>query len=167
MSGPVSWLPELVLLSSCGGDFGKYLELIYEHFTNDFVRTKPAYPGRRWAIKRRPLLDGKPATFWHLISEGEQESARIPDLRRCERIRWPRPMIDALLTGRVCCWRNRRGSSERVLIALEDFSYLVVLEDRAEYIMLWTAYCVEQSHRRRRLKEEYEGYTARSGSWKG
>ena len=36
--------------------------------------------------------------------------------------------------------------------------YLVILADRGEYILPWTAYLVEQPHRQRKLQREYEEY---------
>lgn len=54
-------------------------------------------------------------------------------------------------------WRSERaGDKDRVVIALADFSYVVVLADRGEYVILWTAYCVEHEHRRGKLRKEYE-----------
>ncbi|MNH30689.1 hypothetical protein D3C79_909980 [compost metagenome] len=47
-------------------------------------------PAKRLGLKRHPVIQGKEATFWHMISEGNDEAERLPDLRRCERIRWPR-----------------------------------------------------------------------------
>lgn len=38
------------------------------------------------------MADGKEATFWHMIQEGRIEEDRTPDIRRCERIRWPKPI---------------------------------------------------------------------------
>ena len=165
-NGAAAWLPALVPLASCGGDFQQYLQVLFGHFTQDFVATQPTYPNRRWALKRYPEYDGKPATFWHLISEGEDEENRLPDLRRSERIRWPRPMIDAVLNNNVTCWRNQRGRSTRVIISLTDYTYVVILEDRGAYILLWTAYPVEHSNQRRQLAQEYARYgSKRSLEW--
>ena len=49
-------------------------------------------------------------------------------------------------SGQVRVWKNVRGRNERIVIALDDFSYIVVLEDRKEYVMLWTAYPIEQNN---------------------
>jgi len=49
--------------------------------------------GKRLGLKRHPMTQNKEATFWHMIQEGSVESERIPDIRRCERIRWPRPSV--------------------------------------------------------------------------
>ncbi len=109
------------------------------------------------------MVKGKEATFWHIISEGEVESERLPDLRRCERIRWPCAIIEASKDGLTKCWRTNRKGEERVVLTLEDFSYVVVLADRGEYVLLWTAFCVELEHRRQKLSREYEEYMKRMG----
>lgn len=119
--------------------------------------------GKRFALKRHPMIKGKEATFWHIISEGEVESERLPDLRRCERIRWPRSIIMAINSELVKSWRNQRRDEERIVIALKDFSYVVILADRGDYVLLWTAYPVEHMHRRQKLCQEYEEYVNKEG----
>ena len=161
------WLPAMIPLEAYGGDFKRYLEALYNVYRAGFITSKPTYPDRRWATKRHPVIEGKEATFWHLISEGKVEADRIPALRRCERLPWPRPMIDAALGENVRCWRTRRGASVRVLIAVDDFSYVIVLEDRTSYIMLWTAFYVEHAHRREDLQREWQAYATANGVWNG
>ena len=151
-----SSLPDLVRLADHGGDWHRYVETIYQHFRQDFVVSKPAYPGKRFALKRHPVVDGKEATFWHITSEGNVEADRLPNLRRCERIRWPRLMIEAVADDGVKHWENQRKGKTRHLLALDDFSYVVVLADRGEYILLWTAFYVEVDRRRKKLELEYE-----------
>jgi hypothetical protein len=101
---------------------------------------------------------GKEATFWHMIQEGKVEDERIPDFRRCERIRWPKPIIERNSDPLIKVWRNKRGREERVCLWLEQENYLVILADRGEYILPWTAYLVERPHQQRKLQKEYEGY---------
>jgi hypothetical protein len=70
-------------------------------------------------------------------------------------------MIEAVDKGLVRCWRNnRRANEERVIIAVNDFSFVVVLADRGDYVLLWTAYCVEYESRREVLRRECERYEA-------
>lgn len=156
MSETTDWLPELIPLSDYDGNWKSYLNAIYEVFLNDFVRSKPSYPGKRFALKRHPMSLEKEATFWHLIQTGENEEERLPDLSRCERIRWPRPIIEALQTDKVRVWQTTRGRNHRIVIATNDFSYVVILDDRKDYILLWTAYCVDQAHRRKKMEREFE-----------
>jgi hypothetical protein len=154
-----AWLPPLVFLADYGGDWHRYLEAVYDFFRQDFVVSSPQWKGKRVGAKRHPIADGKEATFWHLITEGRTEAERLPDLRRCERIRWPRPIIEATPQGRVRCWTNRREHEARVVIALDDFSYVVVLAQRKGYVILWAAYCVEKEHRRQKLRKEFDRAT--------
>ncbi len=163
MNSNCDWLPPLMLMQDYQNDWDQYLEAIYQCFYQDFVASKPYFEDRRFGLKRHPILKGKEATFWHIISEGEVESERVPDFRRCERIRWPRAVIEASKYRLTKCWKTARKGEQRIVIALEDFSYVVILADRNEYILLWTAYCVEQEHRRRKLRREYEEYMQEKG----
>ncbi|MGH2493462.1 MAG: hypothetical protein ACRDIV_02055 [Ktedonobacteraceae bacterium] len=156
-------LPPLVLMEDFGYNWHVYLDAIYAIFCQDFIASTPTIENKRFAMKRHPVIEGKEATFWHIISEGAIENERLPNLRRCERIRWPRPIIEAITTGHVKCWKNMRRKEERIVIALEDFSYVVVLADRGDYILLWIAYYVEQEHTRRKLKNEFTNYWREKG----
>jgi hypothetical protein len=157
------WLPELVEFAAHGGDWHAYEEALYACFRADFIDSTPRYPGRRWAMKRHPEYKGKEATFWHIISEGPQEATRLPDLRRCERIRWPRSIIDACQTQRIRLWEQRRGAEKRIAIATPDFGYLVVLADRGSYVLLWTAFVVDREHQRRKLHREFLEWSRAQG----
>ncbi len=151
-------LPSLVMMEEYHYDWEIYLEALYQHFCRDFIHARLTFQGKCLNFKRYPMIKGKEATFWHLISEGQVESERVPDLRRCERILWPRFIIMSSQSEYIKVWKNRRRQEERIVLALEDFSYVVILADRGDFVLLWTAYCVEQAHRRRKLQQEYEGY---------
>ena len=163
MDDTQDWLPDLIDFNKFG-NWGVYLEVIYDQFQSDFVHSRPSWPGKRFSLKRHPEYDGKSATFWHMISEGRIEDERTPDLRRCERIAWLRPIIDRFPGqrpaegGTIVWWVNSRRGEQRILMTLRDFSYVVVMADRGDYIMPWTAYPVEYSHRQRKLERECEAY---------
>ena len=151
-------LPELVELSQYGGNFHRYLEAVYELFKRDFIENRPTYRGVRLGLKKYPLSQDKEATFWHMTSTGEEESTRIPDLRRLERIQWPASMINQSEHPYLKVWENTRGNKTNILIFHEKENYLVVLRRGKDYILPWTAYLIEYSSRKRKLLEEYEGY---------
>ena len=167
----VDWMPDLLLLEESGGDWKRYLERLHQRFLADFVDSVPSWPGKRVGLKRHPEYDGKSATFWHMISEGRSEADRTPDMRRCERIGWPRPMInefDEAPSGTTACrlvwWKEIRRNEERYLLGLDDFSYVLVVADRGSYVLPWTAYCVEHRHQRDKLKKACQAYwKARNG----
>lgn len=151
-------LPEIITLEELGGNFSSFLEAVYHIFKRDFVDSKPIFRGVRLGLKKYPLIDGKEYTFYHFTHEGEIEIDRIPDLRRMERISWPKPLIVDSEHPYLKVWRNQRKGKDRILIFHEDENYLVVLADRGEYILPWTTYVVENAHRKRNLLKEYESY---------
>lgn len=161
MSFEAPWLPALMMLEDHQGDWHTYLAALLARFEADFGADRPSFRGKRMAIKRHPLVDGMPATFWHFISEGSGEANRVPDLRRCERIGWPMAILDAADRERgVHVWEERdpkRGA--KILLALPDFSYLVVVDDRGDYVLPWTAYPVEREHSRRKLAKRFADAT--------
>jgi len=152
------WLPGLVLLADFGGNWARYEAALYIYFRQDFVDDAPLFEGKRLALKRHPMSEGKEATFWHIISEGDKEEARLPDLRRCERIRWPRPIIEHTAEPIVKVWENERKGERRICLWLEQQEYLVILARRKQYVLFWTAYPVPQPHQQRKLQKEYEVY---------
>lgn len=156
MANSPDWLPGLVLFQAYGGDWERYLRALYAHFTQDFINSQPNFEGAPIALKRHPVIQGKEATFWHLISEGELEGARLPDLRRCERIRWPRPVIEHTAEPVIKVWENERRSEKRICLWLESAEYLVILARRKGYVLIWTAFPVTEAHRKRKLQREYE-----------
>jgi hypothetical protein len=156
----VSWLPHLVRLASWGNDWNAYVEALYQFYRQDFVCGRPLFRQQRVAVKRYPSQDGRDVTFWHLISEGGKEHERLPELRRCERIRWPRPIIEHESQDGVLVWQNeRRGERAFCVLCLAE-RYLVVLGIRGGYLLLKTAYPIYSDKKLSRLIEEYEEYKA-------
>ena len=134
MSGQPGWLPTLLELSSFNGDWPAYEAALYAVFHADFITHTPLYRTRPVRLKRMPLFENKEASYWHCISEGRNEADRIPDMRRCERIRWPRPCIEHERELKV--WTEQRNGETRVNIWLENEGYIVVLAQRSNYLLL-------------------------------
>jgi len=158
MSDVPDWLPPLVLFSDHGGNWDAYVDAIYEWFKQDFIDSKPMFQGRRLGLKRHPMSHGKEATFWHMIQEGAVEEDRTPDFRRCERIRWPKPVIEHTDDPKVKYWISVKRNEDRIHIWLEDLDYIVVLADRRGFLLPWTAFVVTRDHTRTKLRKEYEAY---------
>ncbi len=158
------WLPALLTLEEHGSDSGIYLEAVYAAFKKDFVDTKASFRLREVGIKRYPKSDGKERCFWHLISEGADEANRAPQISRCQRIRWPRAIIDRESEPQVKVWYNERKGEGRILLLLEPDDYLVVLAERKTYLLLWTAYPLDYPNRKARLLREYEDFRRKAGA---
>jgi hypothetical protein len=144
-------------MASAGNDWNVYCEMLYDVFRRDFIASSTTFQGAHVTASPKRTEKGKASTFWHIISEGREESDRLASFRRCECIGWPSPILGAAGTERVRWWRERRGRSRRVFVALPDFSYLVVLEELKSHCVLITAYPIERPHQRRNLASRYEG----------
>ena len=155
-----AWLPGLIYLTDFGGDWNSYIEAVYQRFVHDFIDSRPVFRGKPLGLKRMPYTDGREATFWHMTSEGEDESNRMLELRRCERIAWPRPVIEHEADADLKVWEEPRGSERRVHIWAESEDYVVVLARRKvgkpdEFVLPWTAFIVESGHYRRNLQKRF------------
>jgi len=153
-------LPPLILLQDFGGNWNSFYDFVYQCFREDFINnTSSFFNGKRIGLKRHPLSsDNKEATFYHMTHEGHDEQNREPDIRRMERIKWPKYLM--LNTHHDCLkiWRNKRGRDENILIFHEEEGYLLVLADRGDYILPWTAYLVSYPNKKQKLLKEYEAY---------
>lgn len=135
----------------------EYINRVYEIFKNDFVDNKPAFC-KRVGLKKHPLKNAREATFWHFTTFGEVEDERKIDISRCERIRYPKNIIEHFSEQSIKCWKNKRGRDTNILLFFEEKNYLVVLSDRGEYVLPWTAYLVNYKNQREKLLKEYEEY---------
>ena len=152
-------LPELIYLEDFGGNIQEYLEAVYKIFETDFILKRPVFEGKRLGLKKHPLVEGKAYTFYHFTHSGTDENNREPDFRRMERISFPKAMISNSRHSYLKVWRKKlSGNRNRILIYHEEEAYLVVLDDRGEFILPWTAYPIEYPNMRRRLLKEYQEY---------
>lgn len=104
------------------------------------------------------MINGKEYTFYHFTHDGNIENERLPNIRRMERISWPNPMINNSNHPYLLVWRNKRGKDNRILIYHKKECYLVVLADRGDYILPWTAYLVDTRQNQSKLVKEYEAF---------
>ena len=155
-----SFLPDLMLFTDYGNDWPKYLEALYRVFHHDFVLTRPCLNGQSVECRHYPKDQGKEAAFWHLISTGESEDDRLPDIRRCERVPWPRPIIEHTPSDDIKMWTNLRHGQVNICIWLDGEDYLIVLGQRKSYLLFLTAYPVVEDHRKKKLMKEYSAYKA-------
>ena len=157
----MSQLPDLVRLEDCNGDWQKYEDALYTFFRADFVDSVPRLRGLKVVLGRQNLFKGKERIFWHIISEGDIEADRLPNLRRSERIRWIRCIIENASDADVKVWENQRGRDTRVCLCCGDWEYLIVLIKRPTHLLLLTAYPIEHDSTKRKLQKEYDEYTAK------
>jgi len=148
------WLPDALRYSDFNGEWDRFLVNVYEIFERDFKKSRPSYRGFPLKYDSK-IEDGKEAVFWHLTSQYDEKTGnREMDLRRCERIPWPSPIIEHSQDKQLSVWKNKRGKEIRILLWLEGMDYLVVLKESRDTVILLTAYCTDRDHTRNKLKSE-------------
>lgn len=153
MSEHPQWLPDLIRLSDYGGRWEDYVEAIYAVFRQHFVGSQPCFEGRPVHCQCDPVHDGKEVAFWHCIQEGQEEEGRTPNLRRCERVAWPRAIIEHADDPLVQRWSLRKSRDWRTYLWYHE-EYLVALAHRRKKWQLITAFPTDRRHTRARLRNE-------------
>ena len=143
-------LPLIIELNDFGGNYASYIDAVYEIFHNDFIKHKAHFGSHELKMKFNPIFQDRAYTFYHMTHEGEVESERLPDLRRCERIGWAKPSVENVEIWNLRFWRQSRKNSEnRVCILLDvegDYDEgsaveLIVLESNIKHtIKLWNCH---------------------------
>ncbi|MBI4647965.1 MAG: hypothetical protein HY738_15610 [Bacteroidia bacterium] len=143
-------LPEIIILEEYSGNWHEYIEVVYLAFKADFIDSKPFFRGTKICLKRHPLFQDKAYTFYHMTHKGDIENEREPDLRRCERIKWAKPVIENCDYWKLKVWPQVRNGKNRICIWLElknEPDYIIILDKRMNGdIFLWTAFTLNYNH---------------------
>lgn len=152
-------LPEIVTLEDYGNDPRAFLDGTYELFENDFRLNRPKTCfGKPLNLKSHPYYDGKSCSYFHFTHDGDIENERIPDVRRMERIEWVMFIVRHHTHPYLRVWKKQVKGRTRICLLHEYEKYLVVLEEREDYILPWTAYYIEHKHRIKGYIREHEEY---------
>ena len=154
----VRWLPEMIPLSAFSGNWEKYRDGLYKLFCQDFKNGKVEFRGEQIFLRIYPFEEGKEASFWHCISEGEVEQDRIIDTERCKRIRWPKSMITHDGNVDLKIWQNTRKGCLNYLLLVERERYLVVIRFKKGKWQLWTTYLATYNHTLEKWLHEFNEY---------
>ena len=150
----------LPLIYEFHGDWTTYVEELYDIYLDDIVNNR-LLNFNNLPIKTRfkPMTEGKGYGFWHIISDGEEEDDRLPDMRRCESLPWVSYCISTAKKppAPITWWRNKRGSNRHIVILNEEEGFVVVLAERKDYYLLKTAY-FPRSYRLKSMIKERDKY---------
>lgn len=148
-------------------DYGKYSEYedeLFAIFLQLYEHGTLVYNGKIVRMKHYPPDYGEKTGFYHMICENYQhtgdENDRKPNFRRCERIKWPKEIIEkcAEHCERIMIWENQRHGKQNILLYCPELDYLVVFGKRNNYLLLTTAYPVDYPNKRNDLIKEYNEY---------
>jgi hypothetical protein len=151
-------LPELILYTKYENDWEKYEDALFSSFFNDFIAHRPKFK-QKVNIVRFPEFKGRPFTFWHITSEGKKEEERSPNFRRCERISWPKFIIENYKNKQIKYWENKRKSKENICLCFGEWEYIVILRKKKNgEVTLITAYPSDFSHQKTVWEKEYNNF---------
>ena len=146
-----------------GSDWEVYENAIYEVYLETVAHAGLRFRGDPVSVRFKPPSNQKGYGFWHLISEApdqanRNEDDRIPNLRRCERVRWVAWCLQNAVAPGFSWWENQRGRDTHVVVWAEEHDYAVFLAKHTPkngscYYLLKTAYCLYPRNIRNFVKE--------------
>lgn len=157
----IDWLPSKIMRKdfSCDSDF---LQAVENAYKDDFIRSQTFFGGKVVTRKKYPLRhNGEDASFWHLTTSGIVETERTRSLERCERIKWPKAIIENYSNISVNVWCEKETVLFYFRISEFDSNekdYIVILKKRREYFVLWTAYPIEREHTRKQYIKRFQAH---------
>lgn len=160
MCAPPVWLPLLLAVEPWTPDTFAQL---YAVFTRDFKTTRPTLEGTDvWFFGE--MEDGRETIFWHLTHRDDHQlNARLPDIPRCARLCWIRPVIENVADPLVLFWDyTESDKSTRTYLWLKAHDYVIVLKKMPNGSRrLMTAHCIDFNSKRRTLDSKYKKRVAK------
>ena len=97
MDNKCFWLPELIDFNDYNNDWHKYDDYLYSIFSKHFLENHPYFMGKEVYPRQHPMYNGKFESYYHITCGHYKDvEERAPDFRRCERIKWPKALIENL-----------------------------------------------------------------------
>jgi hypothetical protein len=132
-------------------------EMLYSIFKRDFKDSQPLYEGRAvWFFPQ--MEDGKEIIFWHMTSEKDGQSGeRVPDLRRCERLPWARPMIENSRQPEILGFDYQEADGDtNTYVWLKDDDFVVLMKRYKDgRRRLLTSFYIKYENYRGKLRRKY------------
>lgn len=142
-----AWLPEVLSEENCD------TQSRYAHFRRDYIESPPSnFAPKAFRVDDTIREDGKEEAFFHLTTTGGEN--RKHDPYRCGRIEWGKPVIERTDSRDIVTWRVRQKGENRIKMALQDFTYLVVVAEDNEAVRLVTAFYVHAQSQRVKIEKE-------------
>lgn len=153
MDNKCFWLPELIDFNDYNNDWHKYDDYLYSIFSKHFLENHPYFMGKEVYPRQHPMYNGKFESYYHITCGHYKDvEERAPDFRRCERIKWPKALIEnSMCKCKPNCdnyiiWKKKYKNKYRYSLLLKDEKYLVILEERPRYFILISAFPLTYSH---------------------
>ncbi len=166
------WLPEM---ASVDPWTEATYEMLYRIFCRDIRDGSLKYANHDvWIF--REMEDGKEKIFWHLTSRDKKperiprrkkkffpadleyaEHERLPDLRRCERLPWIKPLIEHPTEPEVLAWDYEEGyKTIKTYIWIRNYDFVVIMKKFPDgKRRLITSFYIDSEYKRDDFKRKY------------
>lgn len=149
-------LTQIVTLNDYNGDYFQYETYLYNIFINK-IKNKMNYKEKPIFTRKHPMFRGKEEAFYHLTCK-QINGERLLDTRRAERLHWiPETINNSHTTCPVECIKYYK-KNDRIHLLNELDRYLIVLEERDDYILLITSFYIDHEHTLRKKIKDYNRY---------
>ena len=157
-------LTKIVPLEDFGGSYHSYEAYLYSVFCNAIKNAQLNFLGKPLSTRRHPEYDGKEDSFFHLTCKVQYNlDDRTLDFRRSERLHWiPEVLNSSHLTCPTDCFVVYKKNKKLHFLDIQD-RYIIVLDVRANYVLLVTAFYIEQEHTLRKKIKDYRDYLKNLG----
>lgn len=138
-------LPSRLEWSLFCGNANLYKDALYSVFKKDFLSGNLKFRGKNVDIIHEKYFEGKERSFWHIISEGEDDAGRELNTERCASLPWAKTLIEddgSCEKYRIWIKWHDKTKRDRYYIWCTEVNYMVILEDRSSHYKLITAYNV-------------------------
>lgn len=166
------WLPEKAIVNPW--THSTY-DMLYAIFCLDIRDYDLRYIGNDvWIFP--DTEDGKERIFWHLTTRDvkrekiprrkrkfypggkkEAETERLPDLRRCERLPWVKPLIEHASEPDVLAWDYEEGDRTiKTYVWIKDYDFVVIMKrypNRKRRLI--TSFYVDKTYKREDFERKY------------
>ena len=153
-----AFLPPILCVD---GDRNKIISMLYDIFKKDFKDADVYHKNIKVVYNNKIKSDGegKEEGFWHVITKDDNRmGGRLIDNRRAERLHWAKPLMEAEEDTEIKIWEYIEGTKDkgkRTYIWLENYNYIVILENKKNsYYWITAFYVVEW--KRSELCKKYE-----------
>lgn len=148
------WLPNYILFQDSNHLWSLYIEKLYQVFLEDFIENTPYFHKKPIKIRINPKENHYEHAFIHLTGKSTHHSFhpndRTFDLKRCERLRWNRAIIDhykchfsCFHCQKILYYEHYYKNHIRINLFFSDVRFKVILEQRKDYFLLITGYYID------------------------
>jgi hypothetical protein len=149
-----AWLPDTIELNPWNE---QTFENLYVTFCAEFRESQLSLSGSRvWYFPEKE--DGRERIFWHLTHRDDERGERLPDPRRCERLKWVRAMLENCHDPEVLFWDFKESDGTvHTYLWLHEHKFAVILKKYPDGSRrLVTSYFVDKEGKERTFRSKYK-----------